>query len=627
MKLPPVTMSGTALSRLRNLAMVLGGLGLIGVTGLAAFPWGMLKGPLERRLSQTIGSTVSIGAMERLDAVSFHPRLRLRAVRIPQPAWVDPSLGDLAQVAQVDLTLSTWALIFGRDAVEGARVRGANLQFYRTAQGRKNWGGNAKGEDGPSKSGARLLMLRVADSRLRYLDLKRDRSMDVAVASDARGLTINGQGLILGNRVSITGHGAAVVDGQAKGEWPFSVAIEGPAVGFALDGTMPSPLDLAHLQGKARAHGRDLRLLDAIIEAGLPGTQPVALTASVRRDKPDWIIEDLRGTIGRSDIAGHATILKRDGRTRIEGALQSARFDFDDLSSDEGKRRAAAIKARLGPRILPRSAIDLSRVGRTDGALDLRVDHLLWSGPSPFRSMSAHLSLDHSRLELSALHVGMTHGSMDGAMVIDQTDSKKPDPKLDLRLNLKGARLLDFFPRAQIDGSMIGRLAVIGYGHTIAEAIGAGNGVFALVARDGQIPARTAALLGQDIVRGLTLDKDKTDTLRCVAARLDIRGGMARPAPVLIDSTRAQTQVWGTINLRSERLMLALKGAPKKASLLRLPGQVTIGGTIRSPDISVPQKTKSLGGVLNMLGSAIAGRQEPLAGDADCHALERKAMR
>lgn len=617
--------AGSGLFRLRYLTVVLGLLVLAGLGGLAAFPWGVLKGTVERRLSQSIGRTVSIGAMERLDTMSFHPRIRLRAVRIPQPAWVEPHLADLAQIAQVDLSFSVWALLAGRATVERAEILGANLQFYRTAQGRKNWSQDESGER--SGSGGHLLMLRVAESRLRYLDRKRDRSLDVAVVSDGAGLRIDGGGLILGHRVRITGRGAAIAEWRAAAPWPFGVAIEGPAVGFALEGTMPSPLDLGHLQGRARAHAEDLRLLDAIIEAGLPGTQPVRLAAGIRRSIPDWTIDDLRGTIGRSDIAGHATIVKRDGRSRITGALRSDHFDFDDLSSNEGKRRAAAIKARLGPRILPGSAIDLTHVRRTDGALDLRVDHLLWSGQSPFRSMTAHLSLERSRLEISALRVGMTHGSMEGTMRIDQTDTGRPDPRLDLRLALRGARLLDFFPRAQIDGSLIGRLAVTGYGHTLADAFGAGGGVLALVGRDGQIPARTAALLGRDVGRGLTMGKDETDNLRCVVARLEIKGGMARPAPVLIDSSRAQTQVRGTIDLRNERLMLTLKGAPKKPSLLRLPGQVILGGTVKAPDIDVPPRTKTVGGVINMLASAIAGRQEPLARDADCNALERQAMR
>ncbi|MRU29864.1 AsmA family protein, partial [Xylella fastidiosa subsp. multiplex] len=87
--------------------------------------------------------------------------------------------------------------------------------------------------------------------------------------------------------------------------------------------------------------------------------RPVARDPRGQLDRPDWIVEGLKGTIGRSDIAGHATIRKRDGRTRIDGALSADRFDFDDLASNAGKAKAAAKRAQLGPRLIPDTAIDL----------------------------------------------------------------------------------------------------------------------------------------------------------------------------------------------------------------------------------------------------------------------------
>jgi hypothetical protein len=51
----------------------------------------MLKGRIEARLSTRIGRPVTIGAMQRLDSLSFHPRVRLSAIRIPQPAWSSPA--------------------------------------------------------------------------------------------------------------------------------------------------------------------------------------------------------------------------------------------------------------------------------------------------------------------------------------------------------------------------------------------------------------------------------------------------------------------------------------------------------------------------------------------------------
>jgi uncharacterized protein involved in outer membrane biogenesis len=134
--------------------------------------------------------------------------------------------------------------------VEQADLRGARLQFYRDETGRQNW---SNGQSNAASHGPLLRVLRVAGSRLHYVDEKRDRSLDVAVTSDAQSLRLDGTGLVMSHPVTVTARGAALVDGQAKGPWPYQLAIEGPAIGFALSGTMPKPLDLAHLEERRAA--------------------------------------------------------------------------------------------------------------------------------------------------------------------------------------------------------------------------------------------------------------------------------------------------------------------------------------------------------------------------------------
>jgi len=205
-------------------------------------------------------------------------------------------------------------------------------------------------------------------------------------------------------------------------------------------------------------------------------------------------------------------------------------------------------------------------------------------------------------------------------------DQRSRRPILSIALALRDARLLDFFPATQIDGSLRGRFVLSGPGETIRQAIGRSSGTIALVASDGVIPARTASLLGQDVARGLTTDADARATLRCMVARLSVERGTARPDPVVIDTSRAVTRATGAINLATERLALALSGAPKQRSVLRLSGDVRVGGSISQPDIQVPPAARTVGGVLRMLGDAIGGRQGPRATDSDCAALTRRAL-
>jgi uncharacterized protein involved in outer membrane biogenesis len=594
---------------------------LLGLALLAAFPWGVLKGRIADRLTRQIGAPVTIADMDRLDRLSLHPVVRLRGVEIAQPAWA--GRGKLASVGEARIRFSVLSLIRGRIAIEALDLSGARIVLVRRKDGLENWSGR-KAEGG---AGGRpeITRLTVRDTMLSYADAKQSRGFDAALTVDPdQGLSLSGRGHIHGKPVSIGARGAPVMGDAAGRAWPFAAVIRGEAVGLRIAGAMDRPLDVGHMTARISAHGDDLVLVDAVIEAGLPATQPVKLDANVRHDDPDWTIRSLAGTIGRSDIAGHAVVRKRDGRTRIDGALIARRFDFDDLASDEGRRIAAAKRARFGDRLIPDTAIDLATVEKTDGKLDIRVRTLLWPGSSPFRALNGTLVLDRSRLVVAPLTLELDRGRIGGRVVVDQRGG---GPVLTLALDLQQARMLDFFPNAAIDGGLSGRVRLTGPGRTIRAAVGRSSGTLALYARDGVIPARTASLLGQDIGRGLTTDKDRQAVLRCMIARFDVRGGRANAAPVVIDTSRALTRATGTISLADERLALMLSGAPKRDSLLRLPGSIPVGGTIKTPEVRVPKRARSLGGVLGMIGRAVTGKQGDTAEDADCGALQRQATR
>src|SRR6201999_1603265 len=106
-------------------------------------------------------------------------------------------------------------------------------------------------------------------------------------------LRLAGRGRIHGNPVTIQARGAPLGGDAGEKPWPFSAVIEGAAVGMRAAGTMERPLDARHLDARVKAHGDNLELVDAIIEAGLPGTQPVAVDAIVRREGRDWTIKKL----------------------------------------------------------------------------------------------------------------------------------------------------------------------------------------------------------------------------------------------------------------------------------------------------------------------------------------------
>lgn len=588
---------------------------------LGAWPWGMFKPQVEQRLSEEFGRPVTIQAMRRIDRFSFRPVIELSGVTVPQPEWAGP--GRLADIRSARIRFSAWALLTGRFAPDRIEVSGARLALVRAADGRTNWRSSA--DRGGSSSAPAIESLRIADTLVEYRDAVRGRSARVRVRADTRsGIDIAGTGSVRGAPVRIAASGAPFDPATAGRPWRFRAQVDGSLIGFTLDGVADRALDIGHFSGTASGRADDLERLDAILEAGLPGTQPVRLRAEVRRDGRDWRVSGLSGRIGRSDIAGEAVIAKRGDRTRIDGKIRSQRFDFDDLASDAGHREAAAKRARTGKRVVPDTAIDLATVDRTDGRLEIRVRELLWPAGQPFRSLSGVLTLERSLLRADPLMFGLSHGRMAGVVTVDQ---RSGGPTLDARLRVTGSRLSDFFPSSEIDAPLSGHVRLKGPGRTVREAVGRSSGSMALIAREGVIPARTASILGLDVGRGLTTGRGAQARLRCIVARLDVRDGIARPAPAIIDTSRAQSQVTGSIRLSDERLALSLRGAPKRGSLLRLSDPVRITGTVKAPDIAAPRGAASVGGILKMMGKAITGDQGALATDADCGALAARAAR
>jgi hypothetical protein len=177
-----------------------------------------------------------------------------------------------------------------------------------------------------------------------------------------------------------------------------------------------------------------------------------------------------------------------------------------------------------------------------------------------------------------------------------------------------------------VDGRVDARARLAGRGSTIREAVGNANGGIGLVARDGGLPAKVAAMIGFDASRALTTDDDARAGLRCIVLRLALQGGAGRVDPLVLDTTLSQSNGQGSVTFPAETLAITLTGAPKQKSVLRLPGSVTIAGTIREPDVTIPPKVKSVGNVLKAIGRSIAGTQGPKATDADCGALSARAL-
>ncbi|VXC45248.1 AsmA family protein [Sphingomonas sp. AX6] len=591
---------------------------LLAVLAIAAAPVGWLKPRIETAITDATGAPARVGSVERAEAFSFTPTIIVRDVHIAQPDWAGK--GDLLTLSEARFRVPVLRAIRGQARPDGIRIAGLRAHLIRDEQGRRNWERDRK-DDAGSGSPTRLNDLTIEDAVVRYDDAQRNRSATVRIAFDAQGLRVSGRGMVRDRQVRIVAVAPPITDGP----WPFRAEVTGDSQSMRLDGRMAQALDTGRFTGKVTARGDSLKTLDAILEAGLPGTQPVRFTADIERRSPDWIVTNLDGTVGRSNFSGELTVEKRGGRTKLTGKLDSSGFDFDDLADDAGRARGAAKAARTGPRVVPDTDINIGNIDTTDGRIEFNLRRLLWRQPAPFRSARGVLTMDDRQLTVEPLSAALTRGGVSGRIFIDARGREVPMLTLDLKLS--DSTLATFAGHGDISGSLRGRAVLTGPGRTLRQAVANSNGMVGLVATNGVLPGRMASFIGLDIGRGVTGDSDERARLNCLVFRMDLRGGTGRLNPLVVDTSKSQANVTGTIDMKTDRLNWSLTGAPKQRSLLRYDRPLPIGGTIKNPDAFPPQNARSVGTVFRLLGKAITGKQPPLATDANCGVLALRALK
>lgn len=604
--------------------IVVAGVVVLGLIGLAAFPWGSLKGVIQRQLTARFGRPVTIGGIERVDTFGFNPTIRITDVRIPQAEWAGK--GDFVRLRVAEATFSGLALLKGAFGPRDVKARGLRLVLVRDRNGRTNWERPGKPKGGGSSTD--LDGLTISDSVIAYRDDKQDRFVTARFTSDpVRGIRAAGNGTIRGAAVRFAVAGPSVKRFQGK-PWPFTASIDGDALSITAKGRMDHPLNTDAMELEVTARATDLKLIDAVIEAGLFRTQPVSFSAHVRHDQPKWTVTQLKGVVGRSDFTGHVSVDKQDGRTKVDGAIVSRQFDFGDLASDEGKAEGAALERAIGPRLVPNTRIDIGKIDTTDARMAFRINRIVSAkGASPILSARGVLAIDHQLLTLSDLDARLPHGRVEGKLTVDQRGDRKV-PMVDINLRLRGSSVQDLAGGGgEFSGNVSARARLRGPGTTIRAAVGNANGTIGFVARDGQLPQGIAAALGFDAARALLAKDGERAGLRCVVLKLDVTRGHGRINPMIVDTTASLLRGQGSVEFPGETLNIRLTGTPKQHALLRVPGSAYMTGTIERPAVTIPPEVKSVGNIFKAIGRAITGKKGPTASDADCSGLAARVLR
>jgi uncharacterized protein involved in outer membrane biogenesis len=235
--------------------------------------------------------------------------------------------------------------------------------------------------------------------------------------------------------------------------------------------------------------------------------------------------------------------------------------------------------------------------------------------------IAGHLALKGGKLVLDPISGTLPAGKMSGRLVID---ANPPQPPVALALRAPGlsVRLLaltlglpsDASGSLEVDANLNGAGDSL---HAIATEL---NGTLGLAMVNGQIdnaslnrvlgPILTSASLplslifpGQIIGGG--------SALRCFAARLDARGGLATFRALYLDSARVKVTGSGTINLADEALSLRLRPLARLADT-GITAPLIVGGTIKHPKAHIDAADSAQANIMGLAQSAENLAEVPL---------------
>lgn len=382
------------------------------------------------------------------------------------------------------------------------------------------------------------------------------------------------------------------------------------------------------VEDAVQATGLDLRLaiegrdLSPLIEAAgvtLPKIPAFRIAGRLTGGGGGYAVDDLTAKLGASDLAGRVAVSLGGKRPRIEARLSAKQIDLDELlpaaageppaggETDNGKEGGAV-------RLFSADPLPLDGLKAADATLAFRAERVKVRG-LVLSDVALDVALSGGRLVVKPLTVSVAGGRVSGDITVD---AGAATPRLAVNLDARKVdlgRLLKDMEITDVLETHLDATVRIKGGGTSVRAIMAGlDGEILATLGEGRINNKAVDLVGADLVTEVftslnpLAEKDDYTRLTCAVVRMPIKNGVATADKgIAVETTKMNIVGSGTINLKTEKLDLAVRPRPKEGlgiSLGGLAGLVRIKGTLGEPRVGIDEMEVAKTGLA--VGAALA---------------------
>ena len=493
-------------------------------------------------------------------------------------------------------------------------------------------------------------LMRITDSKLHagesdlsaYMPGLTLAYVDIASPRMDQPITVKAEGNYANTPLTISatlGTPSALIDWQS---FPVDVSLAVAGATVTAKGTLADPARVAGAVLMVSARIPALAPFAALVRRPVPDVKDIVLDAHLAEAQGGFskgiALTQARLSLPQGDVAGDASVTFT-GPASITGNATSKRIDLDALlevkwvnppapPAAAGQRAATAPATpapppewRGNPNLLFSDVpLDFSVLRSADANVRLRIGELRTGGQT-HRGIAGHLVLKGGKLVLDPISGTLPAGNISGRLTID-TNSPKPPMALVLRapgLSLRPLALMLGQPSGA-SGSLEVDANLNGAGKSLHEIVARLNGTLGLAMVNGQIdnalinhllgPILTSASLPLTLINpGQSIRG--SSALRCFAARLEARDGVATFHALYLDSARVKMSGSGMINLADETLSLRLRPLARLADTgITVP--LIVGGTFENPKARIDAANSAQANLMGLAQSARNLAEVPL---------------
>ena len=616
--------------------------------GIFLFDWNMLRGPVERYVSQKTGRPFAIHG--DLDVkLSKLPLIEMHNVVLGNAPW--GSQPRMAEVERVAFRIDLLELFHRRIVLPNIELNEPTILLETDAEGKGNWQFNQA--QGDSAAGPAIGELQINKGRVGYRASDSQTAINLALSSEPAmagkgksAIRFTGEGFLRTEPFSLEGRGASLLSlTQGGTSYRMDVRARAGNTEASFEGSFV-PFKLESIDGQLKLKGQDLAQWYPIIPVALPWTPPYSISGHLVRDGQKWSLQKFTGKVGDSDLSGDFALDRTAKRPAVSANLVSRRLNYKDLGGFVGaapgeestrktheQERHEAKQAASG-RVLSSKPYNLERLRTGDADVHFRGERVV-AGDWPLDTLSTHLKLVQGEIKLAPLDFGIAGGHIVANLMLD---ARKDVIRSSGDASVRNLELKRIFPELKANqgsaGKIGGRAKLATIGNSVAEMAASANGELSLIMAGGQVSTLALLLSNIDLANAATLllRGDQSAPVRCVVVSASAHDGSLVPNYFIADTSEVNISGEGSIDLRNERYKLQLIPDSKRMSFLALRGPIDIGGTFKNPHVG-----PATGPLVARAGAAVAlGLVNPLlalvplfdpgnASDSNCGALIKRA--